>query len=222
MGTRSGCRECQGKQGCAIRERPYRGRSLHGVGVHGCLCGGLEKVSIRCVEIQGFAGEYQSKTDEELLRLALDPAQLIPEANAALNSELARRRINNTERLKAFREEEEQREEQQSRDPGRLFVVHTYGIGRRRCGKAERFYDPETGLERFKTTVFIVLFWLPLIPTGTFLVERKRLFLSGEMTVLERLPLDWEQVLKVWVVASATLLAAIWAFKLLPRLLYRG
>ncbi len=77
-------------------------------------------------------------------------------------------------------------------------------------------------MERFKTTVFVVFLWLPLIPTGTFLVERKREFLSNQMTVLERIPLDWEQVLKIWVVASATLLAVIWAFKLLPRLLYRG
>jgi hypothetical protein len=37
--------------------------------------------------------------------------------------------------------------------------------------------------------------------------------------VLERLSLDWEQVLKVWIVAAAGLLALIWAFKLLPRLL---
>ena len=83
-------------------------------------------------------------------------------------------------------------------------------------------YDRETGKERFKTTVFVVLFWHPLIPTGTFLVERERAFLSNEMTVLKRLPLDWEQVLKVWVVAAGTLLAVIWAFKLLPRLLFRG
>lgn len=77
-------------------------------------------------------------------------------------------------------------------------------------------------MERFKTTVFLVLFWLPFVPTGTFLVERKRESLSDQMTVLERVPLDWEQVLKVWVVASATFLAAIWIFKLLPRILYRG
>jgi hypothetical protein len=77
-------------------------------------------------------------------------------------------------------------------------------------------------MERFKTTVFVVLFWLPLIPTGTFLVERKRRFLSSQITVLERLPLDWEQVLKVWVVASAILLVVIWVFKLLPRILFRG
>lgn len=182
----------------------------------------LAKANIRCVEIQGLAEEYEGKTDEELLRLALDPGQLTPQANVALNGELARRRINNAERLNASREEEEQRKEELKRDPGRLFVVHYYGIGRKRFGKAERIYNQETGMEQFKTTVFIVLLWLPLIPTGTFLVERKRALFSDEMTVLERLPLDWEQVLKVWVVASAALLTVIWVFKLLPLLLYRG
>jgi len=186
------------------------------------LCDGPEDAKIRCVEIQNFSEEYQRKTDEELLRLTLDPGQLTPEANIALNDELARRRINNTERLNAFREEEKQRKEEEKRDPGRLFIAHAYGIGRKRFGKAERVYNAQTRIERFKTTVFVVLFWLPLIPTGTFLVERKRKFLSDEMTVLERLPLDWEQVLKVWVVASVVLLAVIWVFKLLPRILYRG
>jgi hypothetical protein len=174
------------------------------------------------MEIQDFADEYRSKTNEELLRLALDAKQLTPEANAVLNDELARRRINNTDRLNALREEEEQYKEAQSRDPGTLFIFHPYGIGRKRFGKAQRTYSPEAGVERFKTTVFIVFFWLPLIPTGTFLVERKREFLSNQMTVLEKLTLDWEQVLKVWVVASATLLAVIWLFRLLPRLLFRA
>jgi len=173
------------------------------------------------VERQNLAHEYQAKTDEELLQLALDPAQLTPEASSVLNDELALRRINSAERLNAFRDEEEQLKDEQSRDIGKLFVVHLYGIGRTRFGKAERMYDRETGMERFKTTTFVVLFWLPLIPTGTFLVERERAFLSNQMTVLKRLPLDWEQVLKVWVVAAGTLLAVIWAFKLLPRLLFR-
>ena len=174
------------------------------------------------MERQDLVHEYQAKTDEELLRLAFDPGQLTPEASSVLNDELALRGINSAERLNAFRDEEEQFKEEQSRDIGKLFVVHLYGIGRKRFGKAERTYDRETGKERFKTTVFVVLFWLPLIPTGTFLVERERAFLSNEMTVLKRLPLDWEQVLKVWVVAAGTLLAVIWAFKLLPRLLFRG
>jgi hypothetical protein len=53
------------------------------------------------VEHQTFAGEYQGKTDDELLRLALERAQLTPTAIIALNAELARRRINTEERLAA-------------------------------------------------------------------------------------------------------------------------
>ena len=83
-------------------------------------------------------------------------------------------RINSGERLSSFREQEEQRKQELSRNPGSLFVIHPYGIGRKRFGKANRIYNPETGMERFKTTVFVVLFWLPLIPNGTFLVERER------------------------------------------------
>jgi hypothetical protein len=69
-------------------------------------------------------------------------------------------------------------------------------------------------MERFRTTVFVVLFWPPLIPIGTYLVERKREFLSNQMTVLERLPLDWEQVLKGWIVTAGSILALIWIFRL--------
>lgn len=174
------------------------------------------------VEIQNLVEGYQSKTDEELLRLALHPEQLTPEANTVLNSELARRRIDSTERLKEFREEEEQEERERSKVLLRQFIIHPYGIGRKRFGKAERTHNPETGMEQFRTTLFVVFFYFPLIPTGTFLVERKRAFLSNPMTILEKLPLDWEQALKVWVVASAALLALIWVFKLLPRLLFRG
>jgi hypothetical protein len=174
------------------------------------------------VEIQNFAEEYQSKTDDELLRLALDSEQLTPEAGAALNDELARRRIDKNEQLEAFIQQEEQRKEEQRRNPGNLFVLHPYGVGRDRFGKAGCVYSAETGKERFKTTVFVVLLWLPLIPTGTFIVEKKRSFFSRRVTILERLPLDWEQVLKVWVVAFAILLAVIWGIKLLPHILYRA
>jgi hypothetical protein len=171
------------------------------------------------MEIQDFAKEYQSKTDEELLRLELVSEQLTPQANDALRGELSRRLINGTTRLSAFREQETQRQTEEARDPGRLFSI--YSFGRSRFGKAKCVYDAETGLERFTTTVFIVLFYFPFIPTGTYLAERKRAFFSNPPTFLEKLPLDWEQVLWVWVASAGSLLALIWAFKLLPRLLYR-
>ncbi len=68
-------------------------------------------------------------------------------------------------------------------------------------------------MERFTTTVFVVFFYFPLVPTGTYLAERERGFFANPITFLEKLPLDWEQVLKVWVVAAGSLLALIWVFK---------
>jgi hypothetical protein len=52
--------------------------------------------------IRDFAGEYQSKTDEELLRLAMDSDQLTAEAQAYLTSEFAKRGIR-AEQVHAFR-----------------------------------------------------------------------------------------------------------------------
>lgn len=172
------------------------------------------------MEIQNFAREYQSKTNEELLRLVLASEQLTSEANIALNNELCKREINKADTLRTFSGEEEKRKSEEEKNPGIPFFFYHLGIGRKRFGKADRTYNSETGIERFTTTIFLVLFWLPLIPTGTFLVERKRGFLSNQMTILERLPLAWEQVLQVWVVASASFLAIILILKHLPSILF--
>ncbi len=165
-----------------------------------------------------IAQQYGGMSDEELLRLALNPEQLTPEANTVLKDVLTRRRINTAERLQTFRHQEDERKQEQGRETGKLFLLHPWGIGRARFGKADSTYDSQTQVERFKTTVFVLILWLHLIPTGTFLVERKRSFLSNDMRVLNRLPLDWEQVMTVWVVAAGSLLALVWAWKLLWRL----
>ena len=47
-----------------------------------------------------LASLYRTKTDEELLQLAMDAEQLTPEAHSALTSELAKRRIDGAEHLK--------------------------------------------------------------------------------------------------------------------------
>ena len=58
------------------------------------------------MEIDELAREYESKSDEELLRLTLDRADLTSEANSALNIELSKRNIDRPEALEAFRQEE--------------------------------------------------------------------------------------------------------------------
>ncbi len=60
------------------------------------------------MHIQDLTWEYQSKSDEELLRLATEPDQLTADARTVLAGELARRQIDGVERLKHFQEEEQQ------------------------------------------------------------------------------------------------------------------
>jgi hypothetical protein len=168
------------------------------------------------MEIHVLAREYKAKTDEELLRLAADAADLTPEANVALNFELSKRRLNQSERIESFRRDELRRKEDIRKNPGKLWTFR--GIGRKRFGKADYSYNSETGLEKFKTTIFVVIVYFPLIPTGTFLIERRRGWFSNRMTVLERLPLDWEQILKIWIVAMVSVFAFIIVLNVLLRL----
>jgi len=167
------------------------------------------------MQFSDFAKEYAAKTDEELLRLALAPDQLTEDANCALSAELRSRGLGENERIAEFQQEEQGREQQQEEDTGQLWFLHPYGIGRKRFGKAGYVFDSISGLEEFSTTVFIVMFWLPLIPTGTYRVRRKKQLLSSHMEVLERLPLDWTQVLTAWLIAVGCLIGFVWVWRLL-------
>lgn len=64
------------------------------------------------MEFQELAEQYRAKSDEELLRLALDSQQLTTEANSLLQVELSKRHINTHERVDEFRTEHLQPEEQ--------------------------------------------------------------------------------------------------------------
>lgn len=165
------------------------------------------------MQYEGLVKAYAGKSDEELLRIQLDSENLTMEASAALTSELAKRGINGNERMNAFRDQEAKRKEELSKNPGSLFFTLRLGVGRWYFGKADHVYDSTTGIEQFRTTVFIVLLFFPAIPTGSYLVEKRRGFLSGKLRILKKLPLDWEQVLKVWVVAALAVLGIILVLK---------
>ena len=118
------------------------------------------------MNLQDLGEQYRKRTDDELLRLALVREELTPEANFVLTGELTRRGIASEATLDAARRDEQARKAKDERSLGKLGVFHLFGVGRIRLGSADRVYDPENDLERFKTTVFIVLFCFPLIPTG--------------------------------------------------------
>jgi hypothetical protein len=99
------------------------------------------------------------------------------------------------------------------RNHGQFFLTY-FGIGRWYLGKVDYSYDPQTGLERFRTTVFILLLYLPLFPTGSCLVEKKRGYFAKKVTILRKLPLDWRQVFRVWAVVAGGFVALFWITRL--------
>jgi hypothetical protein len=62
------------------------------------------------MNIQELGEQYREKKNEDLLRLALAPEELTPEANLILAGELARRGISDEAHLDAARRDEQQRQ----------------------------------------------------------------------------------------------------------------
>jgi hypothetical protein len=160
-----------------------------------------------------FQSVYETKGDDELLRLAVHLDELTPEAREALSVELARRKLSTSD-VEELISEDVSHAKEEAKKIGTLFVAYN-GIGRQRYGKANRTFDTQTKLEQFTTTVFFVLFWIPLVPVGTYRVQKTKGWASDDLRVLERLPLNWEQVLTIWVVTAAIMLASLWIMKLL-------
>lgn len=155
-----------------------------------------------------LVSSYSSKTNEELLRLELDAEHLEPEASIALKNELLNRGVGTPESLAEFRVKENQRKKELDKNPGNLFLTR-FGVGRWHLGKADKVLSADGKWERFRTTIFILILYFPLIPSGTFLVQKKCGFMTGKIAVIEKLPLDWKQVFMVWGLAFACLLGVI-------------
>ena len=167
------------------------------------------------MEIQDFASEYTTKSNEELLRLALDPTQLTVEANFALSAELRNRGLDVKDQIRKFQQLEDERKQKEELDIGRLWLLHPYGIGRKRFCEGHYTFDSASGIEEFTTTIFVLLFWLPLIPTRTYRVTREKGVRPIQINAIKKLPLDWGQVMKVWLLTLLCLFLLIWAGKFL-------
>lgn len=166
------------------------------------------------LQFRDFAKEYSGRLDEDLLRLVLVSSDLTDEARLALTSELTRRGLSE-QQVREFEMEETERKQQLESETGKLFFLPHYGIGRNRFCKGDCVFDEVSGFEEFTTTIFVILFWIPLVPTGTFRVRRtKRFMLGSEMEVLRRLPMNWGQVAVVWSLTIFILLGILTALKL--------
>jgi hypothetical protein len=72
-------------------------------------------------------------------------------------------------------------------------------------GKADRRRHLNSKTQEYTTTTFFLLLWFPLIPVKTYRVEDR----GWKLVWLERLPLDWRQVRRVWATAGGLVLSFV-------------
>jgi len=155
-------------------------------------------------------------TNEQLLNLATDCESLCPEAEVAFNSELAKRGLSREE----IEEQAECVRRGQIEEAQRKPLAQTLnGIGTKLYGK--RNFRPDGS---FVATLWVVLFWIPLIPLKSVRVRDagidvgpdKPTFFPGWSSswsyfVLGESRLDFRQVMNIYVF----MLLPIIAFKIL-------
>lgn len=163
---------------------------------------------------------YRSFSDEDLARLDGDRSSLTDEAQLALDSELRARGLTGTTLIEA-KNEVKQIQKENELQTGTLFLFR--GFGRRILGKKDYEKNELAGTEQFTTTVWIVLGWIPVIPTGTFRISRPCASFwdnnNDKLVVLERSPIDWSQASMTVAKTIAIILAIFYGVPLLARLL---
>jgi hypothetical protein len=170
--------------------------------------------------VTNFLAEYQTRDDDEILRLAADRESLVEEARFALDSELLRRGLKIAD-IKQHQSDVEQAEIRQ--EAGNLPFLFHYGTGKRLFGKRNYIADPQGKLEEFDAMLWIVIFWVPVIPLATYRVRRaKKLRLLGpwsfgKFTVLSRGGRDWRLMLSTWAWLGLTIALIVAIVNLLAR-----
>jgi hypothetical protein len=169
--------------------------------------------------------EYSHLTDDEVTHLAEECGELTDEAKHDLDLELRRRNISLAD-VAAYHAES-QRLSPPS-DPNLLWAsaYPSHGMGRKILGKAKCSHDPASEFEEFDTTLWFLIFWLPVIPLASYTVKREvhrgwKWFVPRRMWIVRKLPRNWEQILATWLKAAVLLLAIRLAVPLVLRLLAR-
>jgi hypothetical protein len=148
-----------------------------------------------------FDLEYQALSDDEVLRLAADRENLLEEARVALDSELRCRGLKAAD-VNQYQSDVERAEIQQ--ETGNLPFLFHYGMGKRLFGKLNYIVDPQSKWEEFDAMLWIVVFWVPLVPVATFRIRRMKKFrllgpwTMGKFTVLSKRGRDRRLMLSTW------------------------
>lgn len=155
---------------------------------------------------------YQQMSDGALLRIAMERAELTPEAGVAFDAELAKRGLGE-EQVRSFAisyRAEVVAEERAREQRGPQTFMSRRGIGTVFYGK--RDWKVMQHREQYQATRWFTVLRIPLVPLGSYIVHRTTttwLGLFDSVRIIRKVPLDWEQVFKTWAV-SALVLAALY------------
>ena len=163
---------------------------------------------------------YAQMSDGALLRIAMERAELTPEAGAAFGAELAKRGLGE-EQVRSFAISYRAASKKDN-DPALprgfgdfLGNWRPFGTGRNPFGLVfygKRDLKQMQHRQQYQATRWFTIFWIPLVPLGTYIVHRTTttwLGLFDDVRVVRKVPLDWEQVFKTWAV-SALAVAALY------------
>ncbi len=164
---------------------------------------------------QTLTEHYRELSDDALLRIALDRHQLTLDAAAALDAEFSVRYLTMAD-AETIREGDRRFDRRLALTRARSSIgirgIRSYFFGHWHVQK-------RMGAESYTATKFFVLFGFPLIPLGTYRLlrwSRRRWWewiLGRNFRVMEKLALDWNQVLWTWCKATALLYALILTFR---------
>ena len=161
--------------------------------------------------------QYEHFTDDQITNLATQMEDLTAEAKSAIQIELVRRNIT-PDMVRSYQEESSKIE----REEMLKIRIGTYrGIGRMLFGKTSYSFDALSGDETFETTLWFVFLYFPLVPIAGYEIRRKRqenwwekIWTNKELTVLRKLPRNWNQILLTWTKALAIIFVLVLVVRL--------
>ena len=174
------------------------------------------------VETVNFVEVYQRLSDDEILQLAADRENLLEEARQVLDGELRRRGLTASS-ITDYQADVEQAEMRQQL--GNLPFIFPYGLGKRLFGKRARVVNAGSKWEEFDTTLWMVIFWVPIVPIATYRVRRplRKTLISNPLAsykfiAVSRRERDWRLILQTWGWFCLTAVALIGLLQILERL----
>lgn len=157
--------------------------------------------------------QYQQLSDDEILNLARDQMNLTgDEAREALSVELSRRNISLSD-IQTYAAETGALDTAENHQLRKLLAPKVYG-NKKFLGRNNFVGDASSGSEEYDATLWFVVYWFPLIPLGTYRVRRNRSpkrwwNLHRDIAIMTKLPLNWKQILRTWLIAVSVVFAAI-------------